>query len=245
MSIAPNHIPGADWSRYSNPFLTPSSDGFPTRLETALDLAEFLFFFHPEYASATARLVSHFCTGLDWKGQVGGVGEREELANLLFDKLDLRGHMRQLGMNWGCFGNGMAVVHQPFDRFLIDTRGARLKTWDLSMFQDLEGVQYNWDKMTYTVPDPLKMRQESHKLHTAGNAVPTVEFEIYDQASRDVSRLAIRQLDPRTLVLDEAISGKLVVYDRFSVDFRQQIKSNQLHQISQTPIAILREQVIR
>lgn len=227
-------IPQADWNAYSDPFITPSSAGFPANLETAFDLAEFLFFLHPEYAAATSRLVSHFCTDIEWEGEVGGRGERDELADILFGKLDLKGAWKRIGLNCGCFGTGLATFYRPFDRYLIDTRGPRTKFWELAMFRNMPNVRYNWNTMTYTVPDPLKMGSGG------GSETSMVTLSIYDHESRDTSRLAIRHLDPRNCVLDEAMSGRCEVYDRIDPELRANIKNNQLHQINETPLAVLR-----
>ncbi len=233
------NIPQADWNNYSDPFILPSSAGFPANLETAHDLAEYLFFLHPEYAAASARLVSHFCTGIEWKGEVGGQGEREELEGILLNHIDLKGSWRQLGLNYSCFGNGLATLYRPFDRYLLDRRGPRTRFWELAMFRDLPGVQYDWENMSYEVPDPLMLKREG-SLGREKALSNKVKFEIYDHESRDVSRLHVRHLDPRHVVLDEAMSGRMEVYDKFDPEFISQIKNNQLFQIAETPLAILR-----
>lgn len=243
-------IPDADWETgYSSPFILPSSAGFPKQMDTALDLCEYLFFLHPEYASAAARLIAHFMTGIDFVKNVGGRGEKDELKDILENKLDIKGGWRAMGLNWACFGNSFSHLYIPFDRFLLDRRGATTKFWSLSAFKDVPNVRYNHDRLTYSVPDPLKLREHAGNLHGGNENTPMVEFEIYDHQSSSVDRLFIRQLDPRHLVLDEAMSGRAVVYDKFNPEFIAQIKNNQLHQINETPLAILRaiskDQVLR
>jgi hypothetical protein len=132
-----------------------------------------------------------------------------------------------------CYGNGFARLHLPFDRYLIDTRNGRYHFWPVSMFRNLPGVQYNWRNLTYTVPDPLALK-------TSGRDAAPVEFEFFDRRVPDVSRIKMILLNPEFLILDEAQqSGRIQVIDRFDPEYLADIKNNRMHQINDTPSAIL------
>ena len=220
--------------KFSDPFVLPSSREFPTSIGDSFALARFLWHLVPELRAASMRLVAHFITDIEFVGKVGSTDEREELESLLYNKLNIKGCMRMMGMCCQCYGNGIARIHLPFDRYLIDTRNGKYRFWPVSMFKNMPNVVYNWQKMTYTVPDPLEMKK------TGGDTSKTVTFDFFDRRVPDVNRIKMIFLNPEFLIMDESQqSGRMQIIDRFDPEYLADIKNNRMHQINDSPRQIL------
>lgn len=220
--------------KFSDPFVLPSSNGFPTSPEESFTLSRFLWYLVPQFRAATMRLVSHFITDIDFVGNTGSIEERDELRKTLYDTLDLKGALRQAGACWGCSGNAFGRMHLPFDRYLIDMRGGSYRTWPVSMFRNMPQVTYNWERMTYTVPDPLDLKKR------AGDGAKMIELEFFDRRVADPSRVKLIQLNPEFLLLEKAYQNDTVrITDRFDPEFIADVRNNRMHQINNTPRTIL------
>ena len=227
------HIP-SEGKYFSDPFMLPSNRGFPTTVEDSFALARYLWHLVPEIREAHMRLVAHFITDLDWVGDSGSTKERDDLRNMLNGTLHLKGGLFMAGMSVGCFGNGFTRVHLPFDRYLIDARNGRYRFWPVSMFKNLSHVSYNWERMTYTVPDPLELRSDG----TVGN---TIECEFLDRKVLDPNRISIVHLNPEYLLMERSLmSDRVHIVDRFDPEFLADIKNNRMLQINDTPSVVLR-----
>jgi len=212
--------------KFHDPFLLPSSETMPSNLENAMDLALYLYYLIPEYRQATKRLVAHFVTDFDLDSDFGDSEERSVIYDLLRDTMDMPGAMMAMGEEWGVYGNSFARIHFPFDRFLVDKRYGRSRRWAISQFGS--NTKYNFSTMTYTVDDPINPGQK-------------VSLPFADFRSRDISRVRVRLLDPRRIILHHSwISGRTRVVYRFEEWFTQDIKEGRLYQVNETPIDMLR-----
>ena len=213
--------------KFYDPFLLPSSATMPRQAQSAFDLALYLYYLFPEYRQASKRLTSHFITDIDLSSEFGDRKERDTLYDILVDGLNLFGVMGSIGEEYACYGNSFIRVHMPFDRYLIDDRDPnRLWRWAIHTFGD--DLTFNLATMTYNAPDPIHPGQRH-------------DFKFVDYLSRDWTRVRLRLLDPRRVILQHSwISGKTrVVYD-FEEWFRNDIKkSNKLFQINETPMYML------
>jgi hypothetical protein len=125
-----------------------------------------------------------------------------------------------------CYGNSFARIHLPFDRYLIDKRNGRSRRWSITQFGN--AAKYNYGSMTYTVPDPVYPGKSVN--------LPFADFQ-----SKDLSRVAIRLVDPRRVRLHHSwISGRTQVVYRFEEWFLSDIKQSKLWQVNETPISMLR-----
>ena len=226
---------GSGAGKFSDPFMLPSSGSMPLTMSSAFDYCLFLYFLENNIRQATKRIASHFTNPLDIVGDVGDDRERREYKEYLEEDLDLQLAMLEMGEEWGCYGNSFWRIHAPFDRYLADWRNGQLRSWALSMFpRDL--VTYNWDSVTYTVPDPMEMARGN-----SAASAKKVTLPIYDLKSTDKSRIRLRKIDPRRVILwHSMLSGKQQVIYRFEEQFISLIRSNKLYQINETPLVMLK-----
>ena len=224
---------GGGSSRFSDPFILPSSDYMPSTLDTALDFCVFLWAMNPQYRKASDRVISHFITQLDFEGDDGDKTERDAFRDYLIDQLDLFGFLGELGAEERVYGNGFARIHFPFDRTLIDTRSGKLKEWSLDIFG--EDISYNYSRLTYTVPDPTRIDDVG-----LANA-PKVELPFRDRRSADINRIQLKKLDPRRIDLRTShVSGRMQVVWRFEEWFIRDIRAGRAFQANETPISMLK-----
>lgn len=218
--------------KFHDPFLLPSNETLPTDLESALDLCLYLYYLNPQYRRASMRVISHFVTDIDFIGDSGDEDERDELGRFLKQDLDIFGMMLELGEEWACYGNGFCRIHFPFDRYLIDNRGGSYVEYSLDMFG--RNLKYIWQDMKYEVTDPRTM-------HLSKDKQKKVKLHFRDKPSTDRTRIMLRKIDPRQVVLQHAfISGRQQVIWKFEPEFINAIKAGVAYQVNETPISMLR-----
>jgi len=122
-----------------------------------------------------------------------------------------------------CYGNAFCRIHLPFDRFLVDKRNG--KFYAIEFFGNR--AKYNWSKLTYTVPDPMNPKNK-------------IELPFVDRKSTDISRIRLRRLNPRYMViLHNMMSGSCKYVHRFETYFLDDVKKGRLHVVNDTPIPML------
>lgn len=214
-----------------SPFLLHSRDSMPMSLPTALDYCRFLYMATPAYKAVTKRVVGHFVTKLDFRGEVGSSEERAEFAQFFREELNGLNLIRMDGDEYHAYGNGFLRIHFPFVRTLTDTRNF-LNTYNLSTFPE-ELVKFNLKEMTYSVPDPMRSDLSVDKR-------PRISLPFRDTPGKDFSRIRLRLLDPRYCRLRYSeSSGRTQVAYAFTPEFRSKIKRGVLHEVNETPIAML------
>lgn len=219
--------------QFQDPFLLPSSATIPDNLDSALDFCKYLYYANPQYRRATIRTISHFVTDIEFSGKTGDSRERDELDEFLRHQLNVFGMLLEMGEDWGAYGNAFSRIHFPFDRFLLDNRGDKLKEYSFDMF-DPSKIKYLYKDMMYEVPDPRTM-------HLAEAKRKTVKLKFIDRPSRDKSRIRLRKMDPRYVTLRHSIiSGKTDVIYSFDPDFISSIKAGEWWQANETPLVMLR-----
>lgn len=217
---------------FADPFLLPSSTAIPTELQSALDFCLFLYYLNPLYRRASTRVVSHFVTDIDFVGKDGDQDERDEFKNFLINELDLFGTLLEVGQEWAAYGNAFLRLHLPFDRVLVDHRNGKYKEYALSMFG--ADVKYDYKSMKYDVPDPVTFDRPKDKRER-------VKLDFIDRPSRDKSRIKLRKIDPRQIVLQHSfMSGKQQVIYRFEPEWVTMIKNSVMYQINETPMSMLK-----
>jgi hypothetical protein len=133
-----------------------------------------------------------------------------------------------------CYGNSFWRISTPFDRYLTDFRDGRFTPWALSMFPQ-ELIKYNWAALTYTVPDPREVQRGR-----TWEQAKKIDLNIYDWKSTDRSRVKLRKIDPRRVILWSSwMSGKEQVIYRFEEQFIRMIKESKLFQVNETPLVML------
>jgi len=217
---------------FADPFLLPSSTAIPTELQSALDFCLFLYYLNPLYRRASTRVISHFVTDIDFVGKDGDQDERDEFKKFLIDDLDIFGALLEVGQEWACYGNAFLRLHLPFDRVLVDHRDGKYKEYALPMFG--ADVKYDYKAMKYDVPDPTTFDRPKDKR-------ARVKLDFIDRPSRDKSRIRLRKIDPRQIVLQHSfMSGKQQMIYRFEPEWVTMIKNSIMHQVNETPMSMLK-----
>lgn len=215
-----------------DPFLLPSSAGFPTQLKSVFDLSAYMYYANPLYRQATRKVAAYMITDLEFDDK----GDREEqkwLSEFMLDELRLFDHMLEMGEEWGAFGNSLTWIYFPFDRKLFDTRN-HLVEYDLSSFAHDE-VRFDLARMQYQVPDPALRGQPGAKKKR-------VWLTFRDRVSNDISRIRLMKLDPRNVELHyHQISGRRDYYWRLRDEtFHEHIRTGKLFYVNDTPLPMLR-----
>lgn len=217
---------------FADPFLLPSSNAIPTELQSALDFCLFLYYLNPLYRRASIRVISHFVTDIDFVGKDGDQEERDEYKNFLVNELDLFGALLEIGQEWACYGNAFLRLHLPFDRVLVDHRDGKYREYALAMFG--ADVKYDYKSMRYNVMDPLTFDKPKEKR-------TRVSLDFIDRPSRDKSRIRLKKIDPRQIVLQHSfMSGKQQVIYRFEPEWVTMIKNGVMYQVNETPMSMLK-----
>ena len=223
--------------KFGDPFLLPSADTFPKDIKSCLDLCLFLFGMNRLYGAVINRLVSYFITDIEFVG-TNNKEDEDRMRKMLVDTLKIFSKMQQAGGEWGIVGNAFIRCVEPFDRWLIDDRDGRYNVISLSAYPP-GTVQYNWQTMTYTVPDLNAVRGKplkGVKIHD----LPTVELQFVDRPAPAPDRISIVFLDPRYVTLDKAHHSDSIEYVyTIPPDMESRIKSNVLHEINNTPRSLL------
>jgi hypothetical protein len=229
--------------RYGDPFLLPSAEEFPKDIKSTLDLCLYLYGLNSIYGAVIDRLVAYFITELeflsaeDGKLQAVPSNEQRALRAALVDTMQIFTVCQQAGVEWGIYGNAFVRCVEPFDRWLVYDKNDRNLGVALDVFpQHL--ITYNWESLTYTVPDIFTLGripppEQMEKL-------PTVELKFRDKASAAVDRFALVFLDPRCVELSKAHHSNVIEYIyRIPPDMESRIKAGTLHEVNNTPFALL------
>lgn len=220
-------------TKFNDPFMLNSNTYLPDNFETALEFALFLAVQNPVYTQATKRTVAHFLTDIQFVGKTGSTSEQNELKSFLIEDLDAMGCLLQAGMEKFIYGNSFMRIHYPFKRYLVDRRDGRYVQIPVEAFGD--EITYNCDDMTYSVPDP-------RELHNGRENCPIIKLEFVDRAAHDPSKIKLRLLDPKRMLLNmNLISGTIEYTYRFEEFFISDIKAGKkIHQVNETPMDMLK-----
>ncbi len=221
--------------QFSDPFMLPSNEHFPTRMDNMWDWCAHLWYINALYRQASKRVCSHFITDIEFRGDAGDDRERRFLKEYLYDQLQIKRILLRLGAEWAAYGNGFAWTYMPFNRYLVDQRNSdHLREWPLENFSKMGEVRYNHKTMTYTVVDPLTLGQPEKKRKT-------IDLPFRDRVTMDLERIKVILLDPRQVTLNHSFwSDETSVIWRFDQEFLSDIQQNRLHQINGTPMAMLK-----
>jgi hypothetical protein len=88
----------------------------PTSMNDAFRLCEFLYLNFPTYRKGSERVVDYFLT--DLKLANGDEHEREKFSEILRDDVRVMTVLREVGLNFMCYGNSLVSPHFPFLRSL-------------------------------------------------------------------------------------------------------------------------------
>ena len=222
---------GSRENKFSDPFITPSSSFIPKDMHTAMDFCLFIYYLNANYRRASQRVVSHFVTGIEFRGKQGDQKERDELYDYLRDGLDILGGLLAMGDEWSVYGNSFARIFFPFDRYLVDNRDGYAE-YSLEIFGN--DAKFNLESMTYDVTDP-------RTAHEPLGRRKRIKLPFRDRRSTDLSRIKIVFMDPRRIRLQHSwISLKCRVIYQFEEWFVKHIREGRLHQVNETPLDMLR-----
>lgn len=224
--------------KFADPFLLPSSDVFPTDIGSTFDLCLYLYKTNRLYGAICNRIVSYFSTAVEFT-EKGDKDEQKALVDLLVNTLKIFTKMQQAGQEWAIYGQAFVRCVEPFERWLIDERDGRYRAIALETFPD-HLVEYNWDTMTYSVPDLSKASELEGRGKVRMADLPKVKLPFRDKASPAPDKFSIIFLDPRYVELDSPHHADTtdVIY-RIPPDMMARIKGNKLHEINHTPRGLL------
>jgi hypothetical protein len=233
--ISPSFLSGP--KKFSDPFVLPSTESFPTDIKSSLDLCLYLYKMNRLYGAVCTRVVSYFVTAIEFVDK-GDKKEQRQLDRLLTETLQLFSKMQRAGMEWAIYGNAFIRCVEPFDRWLIDDRNGSYRAIALDTFPD-RLVTYNWRTMTYTVPDLAAAARLPKSERNISN-LPKVDLQFRDKPSVAPDRFSIIFLDPRYVELDSPHHADTTefVY-RIPPDMESRIKNNKLHEINNTARGLL------
>lgn len=222
---------GKSLSGFQDPFILPSNESFPQSMDAMLELSVYLYHLNLQYQKATQRIVSHYLTDLDMDGD-DDYEAKDELYEDLTTQLKLFSTLMHAGTNFFCYGNVFIRMYFPFARKLIDDRpGGHYAEYDI---ETLGGeVKFDFKSMTYEIDDPRQLAK--------GSSNPgRVSLRFKDEKLKDISRIRLRFIDPRRVILQTAHdSGRQRVIWRIEEWFVKAIKEGNLHQINETHSSIL------
>ena len=233
--IAPSFMHGP--KKFGDPFFLPSTDTFPTGIKEGLDLCLYLYGKNSLYGAICNRVVSYFLTDIEFV-EKGDKKQQRELTQLLTETLQIFSKMQEAGIEWAIYGQAYVRCVEPFDRWLIDDRNGEYRAVALDRFPE-HLVKYNWETMTYTVPDLVAAAKLPQGKRKVGD-LPTVDLEFRDKPSTAPDRFSIIFLDPRYIELDTPHQADTTEYIyRIPPDMDSRIKASKLHEINNTPRALL------
>lgn len=237
ISAASNLFGTPSVRKFGDPFLLPSAESFPRDIKSTLDLCLFLYGMNRLYGAVVNRLVSYFITDVEFSG-TENKEDQDRMRKMLIETLKICAKLQQAGIEWGIYGNAFVRCVEPFDRWLVDDRNGRYNVIALSAYP-AGHVKYNWDSLTYTVPDLNSVRGKSLDGVKIGD-LPTVDLQFVDRPAAAPDRISIVFLDPRFVSLDKAHHSDSIEYI-YSIppDMESRIKGNVLHEINNTPRSLL------
>lgn len=222
--------------KFGDPFILPSTESFPKDIKSTLDLCLYLYGMNRLYGAAINRMVTYFITEVEFTS-AGNKEDQDKLKKMLVNTLTVFSKMQQAGTEWAIYGNCFVRCVEPFDRWLVDSRDGRYNVIALSAYPP-HSVKYNWERMTYTVPDLNAYR--TMPKGTSLSDLPTVELEFVDRPAPATDRVSIVFLDPRYVTLDKAHHSDSIQYVyTIPPTMESRIKSNVLHEINNTPRSLL------
>lgn len=224
-------------SKFSDPFLLPSTESFPRDVRSHFDLNLFLAKINPLYLAVTERIVGYFLTDIEFN-EGGSSDENDKLEKVLRETLKVFPKMQEAGRRWAIDGQAFVRVVEPFDRWLMDERGGRLQAIALNRIPE-HLVKYNPSDMTYTIPDIVaakKLPKEKRKIDN----LPKVTLPFRDKPSPAPERFSIIFLDPRYMELDSPHHADTTEYIyRIPPDMLSRIERGHLHEVNNTPRGLL------
>lgn len=238
--LPPSMGGGPSVSKFGDPFFQPSTDSFPRSIKSSMDLCLYLYGMNRSWGAAINRIGTYFLTDLSITGP-GTEQERDVLRDNLLKDLQLFDRLQQAVMEWAIYGNAFIRCVEPFDRYVVDTRGRTgARMYPISLYP--EGlVEYQWEKLLYTVPDiavavERKKRGERVEIST----LPKIDLPFIDKPSTDPARFSVLFIDPRFINLDKPHHSCDTHYV-YTVppDMDTRVKGNVLHEINNTPRMLL------
>lgn len=124
-----------------------------------------------------------------------------------------------------CYGNAFYRIHFPFDRFLYDPKGG--VEYSMDMFNQAE-TKFDLTTMTYEVPDPKNPKRRR-------------KFPFRDFKSTDESRIKLRKMDPRHMVIrHHIVSGATDYIWRFDPQTISDVKKGNIFIVNDLPLDMLK-----
>lgn len=220
-------------TRFGDPFLTPSWAAAPKDLTSLFDMCRLVWFRSPEMRQATLRTVSHFLTDIEFVGNKSGdKSEQKELRAYLREELNLFVHLQEMGMSYGCYGNGMGRLHTPFNRFLLVP--LENGSYHELAVEQARNATYDFASVKYEIDNPVPKPPGNKKWKSR------IQVSFVDRKARDLNRIRLRTMDPSLLFLQfRDRSGDYRVAERFTPELDSSIKAGELWSVNDTPLKIL------
>jgi len=209
--------------QFDDPFMLPSSSFIPRSLETALDLALFLYNVNATYKKAAERTVSHFITSLRFTDDASN-DENTEWNEFFTSTLGIKSTLKNVGNEFFCYGNAFCYIHYPFVRYLHDTKEKQF--FALNQLKKVaKTIKYNHKTFSYTI-----------EFNKGGKK----EFNIVDMPTNDKAGISIRTIDPRNIIIEPGFaSGRHSYIFKIPNTWKRAVENNILHTIEDMPLHFL------
>ena len=187
--------------KFKDPVFMPSSSWFPRTLGEGFELCQWLYANVPIFRQVNRRLTSFFITDLEF---IDCDAETQKaMKDFLYNILDLKQVMQNIGDEWGCYGNAFIRLYVPFTRVLKDPRPQfKNKNYAFAQFKNcLDRVIFNLQDLTFTVPDPQN------------NYNGTITCQFIDQIDKRKENYRLMLIDPRYIrIIHSRINGENSAY---------------------------------
>lgn len=214
--------------KFKDPVFMPSSSWFPRTLGEGFELCQWLYANVPIFRQVNRRLTSFFITDLEF---IDCDAETQKaMKDFLYNILDLKQVMQNIGDEWGCYGNAFIRLYVPFTRVLKDPRPQfNNKNYAFARFKNcLDRVIFNLQDLTFTVPDPQN------------NYNGTITCQFIDQIDKRKENYRLMLIDPRYIrIIHSRINGENSYIWKFDQDIREQVQRNVIDVINTIPRAML------
>lgn len=166
-----------------NPWRDTASHFVPRNLREAFSLCEFFFLNGSggTYRQGAMRVVDYFITKIKLSGGDDD-DNRKDFQKMLDKDLKATGVLRELGMNFQCYGNGLASLHLPFTRTVRTEAGHAMNLAQIKKF--------SYDTGTGRI-----------KAYCPRSGTDQL-MEIHDVPRRDPSKIKVVNWDPKRMTIN-------------------------------------------
>jgi hypothetical protein len=225
---APSSLKGAWRTRnieqFPNPFDDIASLQFPDSLADAFRWCEFLLLTNGIYRSAIDRAVSYFITDVEIEGT--GRAEKAHYKDFLHNTLGIKHILRNIAMDFICYGNSINSIVVPFRRYLSCKQCGNEAP--LKVMHNNSAFGFTWDTGSY------EFRATCPKCNYSG------PFRHVDRRSTEEDKITIKRWNPHEVELVwDPYSDETAYVWRLPMYYKNHIQRGRLHHLERAPWEVI------